>query len=335
MTLTSAQESETTPRAPGGTRRETSSGHAGATVSKPSRLRTARTRSHLHRLLHLLTFGAPGLLVYLATVLVPMAIVIGTSTTDRNTYRPITRFIGFANYTQLAHDPDFRRVLGNTLILTLIITIVPNVLGLAVAMLLDRRGWVFNAMRTVFFVPVVLSSVVVSVIWASILTDDGLLNSLLRGLGMDHPPGWLSDPGLALYSVASIMCWQSLGFCVVIYLAGLQGVPQELYEAASIDGAGAFMRFRKVTWPMLAPSVTITTVLTLISGFKVFDQIQVITNGGPGTGTTETLAFDIVQTGVNGIHIGYSAAMATVMLVMVAVLSTVVLRLLQRREVSQ
>jgi multiple sugar transport system permease protein len=220
-------------------------------------------------------------------------------------------------------------------VLTLIVTIVPNALGLGIAQLLDRRGWVFNALRAIFFVPVVLSSVVVSVIWESILTDDGLLNRLLADAGVHHPPGWLSDPNIALYSVASIMCWQSLGFCVVIYLAGLQSVPQELHEAAAIDGAGPMMRFRKVTWPMLAPAVTITTVLSLISGFKAYDQVQVITNGGPGTGTTNTLAFNIVQTGINGVHVGYGAAMATVMLVLIAVVSIAVLRLLQRREVEQ
>jgi multiple sugar transport system permease protein len=275
------------------------------------------------------------LIVYLGLVLVPMAMAIGTSLTNRNSYRPKTKFIGLQNYTDLIDDPDFLQALRNTLVLTLIVTIVPNALGLGIAQLLDRRGWVFNALRAIFFVPVVLSSVVVSVIWESILTDDGLLNRLLADAGVHHPPGWLSDPNIALYSVASIMCWQSLGFCVVIYLAGLQSVPQELHEAAAIDGAGPMMRFRKVTWPMLAPAVTITTVLSLISGFKAYDQVQVITNGGPGTGTTNTLAFNIVQTGINGVHVGYGAAMATVMLVLIAVVSIAVLRLLQRREVEQ
>jgi multiple sugar transport system permease protein len=264
-----------------------------------------------------------------------MALTIGTGTTNRNSFRPTTTYVGADNYLELAGDSEFLLVLRNTVILAVIVTIVPNVLGLGIAQLLDRRGWVFNALRAVFFIPVVLSSVVVSVIWGKILTDDGLLNSFLRNLGVQQPPGWLSDPDLALYSVASVMCWQALGVSVVIYLAGLQGVPKELQEAAAIDGAGALMRFRKVTWPMLAPAVTVTTVLALIGGFKAYDQVQVITNGGPGTGTTSTLAFEIVRTGINGGHVGYASAMATVMLALIAVVSLAVMRLLQRREVEQ
>ncbi|WP_214317698.1 carbohydrate ABC transporter permease [Nonomuraea sediminis] len=281
-----------------------------------------------------LVFALPGAAVYVGLVLVPMVMAIGTSTTDRNGFRPATHFVGLRNYGDLFSDPAYLQTLRNTLILTAIVTIVPNVLGLAIAQLLDRRGWAFNAMRAVFFVPVVLSSVVVSVIWETIITDDGLLNLVLRGLGVAQPPGWLSDPGIALYSVASIMCWQMLGLCVVIYLAGLQGVPQELMEAAAIDGAGPVTRFRAVTWPMIAPAVTICTVLLMIGGFKAYDQVKVMTNGGPGIGTTTTLAFDVVATGIDGAHIGYGAAKATLMLVLIAAVSFAALRLLRRREVE-
>lgn len=281
-----------------------------------------------------LVFAMPGSVIYAALVLVPMAMAIRTSTTDRNGFRAVTHFVGLRNYEDLFRDPAYLQTLRNTLILTLIVTIVPNVLGLAVAQLLDRRGWVFNAMRAVFFIPVVLSSVVVSVIWETILADDGLANRILHGLGVAHRPGWLSDPGIALYTVASIMCWQMLGLCVVIYLAALQGIPQELTEAAAIDGAGPLTRFRTITWPMLAPAVTICTVLLMIGGFKAYDQVKVMTNGGPGTGTTSTLAFDVVETGVSGSHIGYGAAKATLMLLLIALVSFVVLRVLRRREVE-
>lgn len=285
--------------------------------------------------LHFLVFAVPAAVIYIGLVLVPMVMAIGTSTTDSNQFRPVTSFIGLRNYLNLFQDPAYLQVLRNTVILTLIVTVVPNVVGLGIALLLDHRGWVFNVMRAVFFIPVVLSSVVVGVIWEAVLTNDGLLNQILRGLGVAHPPGWLSDPGIALYSIASIICWQSLGVCVVIYLAGLQGIPRELVEAATIDGAGAVQQFRAVTWPLLAPAVTITTVLLLIGGFKTYDQVKVMTNGGPGVGTTYTLAFDVVETGVNGPHVGYGAAKATVMLVLIALVSTLVLRVLQRRELER
>jgi multiple sugar transport system permease protein len=125
-----------------------------------------------------------------------------------------------------------------------------------------------------------------------------------------------------------------LGFCVVVYLAGLQGVPQELLEAAEIDGAGPLRRFRAVTWPLLAPSLTINTVVLLISAFKTYDYVKVITNGGPGSGATATIAFDVLQTGFDANHVGYASAMAVLMLVIVAVVTTVVLTFLRRREVD-
>lgn len=299
--------------------------------SPPGRQRRSRALSGV---LHFLAFGAPGLVVFLVFVLIPIALTVRTSFTNQNPANPPTKWVGLRNYTRLFGDADFTGALKNTVILTVIVTVVANVLGLAIAQMLDRRGRLYNALRSVFFTPVVLSSVVVSVIWEAILSDDGLLDSALHSLGIAHPPGWLSDPNLALYSVAFIITWQVLGFCVVVYLAGLAGVSPEMLEAAEMDGAGRLARFRHVTWPMLAPAVTINTIMLLITGFKAYDQIQVITNGGPGNGTTATIAFQVVQTTFTGNHIGYGAAMATAMLAIIAVLSVAALRVLQRREVT-
>ncbi|MCX5345566.1 carbohydrate ABC transporter permease [Streptomyces atratus] len=303
------------------------------TVAKRSSQRPQRARSR-HGASRFAVFAAPGLLVYLALVLVPIGITTGYSLTNKNPFNPPTRWVGLDNLTSLASDDEFLKALGNTVLVTVIVTLVTNAGGLAIAMLLDRRGWLYNVLRSVFFVPVVLSAVVVSVIWQAILVDDGLLNSMLREVGVSDPPGWLSDPSLALYTVSWVIAWQGLGFCVVIYLAGLQGIPQELHEAAAIDGCGPVMRFRHVTWPMLAPAVTINTVMSLIGGFKAYDQVQVLTNGGPGPGTTSTLAFQVVQTAFNGNHVGYASAMAVAMLVLVAAVSVIALGLLQKREVS-
>ncbi|GAA0932020.1 hypothetical protein GCM10009560_37390 [Nonomuraea longicatena] len=189
-------------------------------------------------------------------------------------------------------------------------------------------------MRSVYFTPMVLSSVGVSVVWTRVLDDEGPLNQALRLLGVADPPGWLSDPAYALFSLGSNVSWQLLGFCVVVYLAGLQGVPRELAEAAAIDGAGPWTRFRRLTWPLLAPALTVNTVVLLITTFKIFDHVKVITNGGPGTGTTATVAFTIMQEGFVENRQGYASAMAIVMLVIVALASAVALRLLQRREVQ-
>lgn len=293
-----------------------------------------RRRPVRPRLWHFLSFGAPGVLVYVCFVLAPIAVSVGYSLTNYSPFGPSTRFVGLGNYRELFTDPEFLTSLRVTTILTLIVVIVPNVLGLAVALLLDRRGWFYTMLRSVFFTPVVLSSVVVSIIWTRLLADDGLIDQSLRGVGVTHPPGWLSDPSYALYSLGVILSWQMMGFCVVVYLAGLQGVPQSLHEAAQIDGAGPVQRFRKITWPLLAPALTINTVVMLITGFKVFDHVQVITNGGPGTGTTATIAFNVLQTGFDANRQGYASAMAVVMLMIVAVASAVALRILQKREVA-
>lgn len=286
------------------------------------------------RLWHFATFCAPGVLVYACFVLAPILISAGYSLTNHNPFNPPTRYVGLRNYQLLFTDELFLTSLRVTTILTLIVVIVPNVLGLAIALLLDRPGWLYNALRSVFFTPVILSSVVVSIIWTRLLDNDGPLNQGLRAIGVEEPPGWLSDPDYALYSLATILCWQMLGFCVVVCLAGLQGVPVELLEAAAIDGAGPVRRFRAVTWPLLAPALTINTVVLLISAFKVFDHVQVITNGGPGSGTTATIAFNVLQTGFNANRMGYASAMAIVMLLIVAVATALALKILQKREVD-
>lgn len=294
-----------------------------------------RARDRLwDRLAYRLTFVAPGVLVYTCFVLAPILLSAGYSLTNASLFTRDTHFVGLDNYTALLTDRDFLKSLKVTTILTMIIVILPNVGGLGVALLLDRAGWLYKALRSVFFVPVVLSSVVVSVIWMAMLNDDGLVNTMLRALGVAHPPGWLSDPGLAIYTIGVIISWQMLGFCSVVYLAALQGVPHSLIEAAEIDGAGPVTRFRKVVWPMLASALTTNTVMLLITGFKAYDHIQVLTAGGPGVGTTATVAFNVIQLGFTENRTGASSAMAIVMLVIIATVSTVALRILNRREVN-
>ena len=279
-------------------------------------------------------FALPGLFLYAVLVLLPIAWTIANGFTDKARFAADTHWVGLHQFDRLFHDDQFWLVLRNTAIVTAIVVIVPNVLGLALALLLNRDTLLYRLLRSVFFTPVILSGIVVSVIWQSLLRPDGVLNAVLVDLGIDSAPGWLSDPGIALFSISGILCWQLLGFCVVVYLAGLNAVPKELHEAAIVDGAGWWRRFASVTWPMIAPAVTITTVMLLISGFKVYEHILVLTNGGPGRNATASIAFDVIEKGVRGDRIGFAAAEATVMLAIIVLLSGVVLRLLQRREVE-
>jgi multiple sugar transport system permease protein len=294
----------------------------------------ARRSGRWRGLAYPLTFAAPGFVVYACFVVAPILLSFGYSLTNANLFTRNTGFVGLANYTGLLSDGDFLHSLKVTTILTLTIVVLPNVGGLGVALLLDRRGWLYNALRSVFFVPVVLSSVVVSVVWIALLADDGLVNTLLGEFGVQEPPGWLSDPSLALFTIGFIISWQMLGFCSVVYLAGLQSVPQALLDAAEIDGAGPARRFREVVWPLLAPALTINTVVLLITGFKAYDHVQVITGGGPGVGTTATLAFNVIQLGFTENRTGQASALAITMLIIISVVSSVVLRILRSREVD-
>jgi len=293
-----------------------------------------RRRPMLPRIGHFALFGAPGVAIYACFVLAPIVISFGYSLTNYNPFNPPIKYTGLHNYQLLFRDDEFLTSLKVTTILTVIVVVVPNVSGLAIAMLLDRRGWLYNMLRSVFFVPMVLSSVVISIIWTRILDNEGPLNQGLRALGVSDPPGWLSDPKYALYSLGAILSWQMLGFCVVVYLAGLQGVPIELQEAAAIDGAGPFRRFWNVSWPLLAPALTINTVVLLISAFKIYDHVQIITRGGPGSGTTATIAYTVLQTAFDANRGGYASAEAIIMLLIIATASAGALKALRRREVD-
>ncbi len=279
-------------------------------------------------------FVVPGVTVFAAVVFAPILWTMWIGLTNERATRPQTLFVGLDNYLTLLGSSTFHAVLVNTVIITLIVVVGTNILGVSIALLLRLETRLYSALRSVFFVPVILSAVVVSVIWRSLLVDDGLLNTTLRSFGIQNPPGWLSDPSIALYSVSGIIVWQMLGFAVVVYLAGLAGIPKEIDEAAEIDGAVGWQRFRYITWPLLAPSFTINTVMLMISAFKVYDQIAVLTNGGPGTGATTTIAFKVVETAFVEQRAGYASAMAGLMLIIIAIASTLVLRALQRREVT-
>jgi multiple sugar transport system permease protein len=279
-------------------------------------------------------FVLPALAIFTAIVFVPIVWTLIIGFTNERATRLTTSFVGFDNFAFLLSDASFWKVLGNTVIITLLVVTVTNALGVAIALLLRKSGWLYRALRSIYFTPVILSSVVVAVIWRSLLVDNGLVNSVLRSWGIATPPGWLSDPSVALFTVTGVVIWQSLGFAVVVYLAGLAGIPAELEEAASLDGAGPIARFRHLTWPLLAPALTITTVMLMISSFKLYDQIAVLTNGGPGVDGTTSIAFDVIQTAFVEQRAGIASATAGIMLLVVAVASALTLRALQRREVD-
>ena len=242
------------------------------------------------------------------------------------------RFVGFDNFRELWRDSTTRSALENTLLLAAAFFVAVNVIGLALAVGLHRTLKSRNVLRAVFFAPVVVSPLAVAFVWQYIFQSDGALNRTLDAIGLDgwqHP--WLGDPSTALWAILVTLVWQFSGFAMVIYLAGLQSIPDELYEASALDGAGTWLEFRRLTLPLLAPAVTINATLTLVFGLRLFDQVLALTGGGPG-GATETLATQVYKQAFVFGRFGYSTALALVLTLLIAALSIVQLLVLRRRE---
>jgi raffinose/stachyose/melibiose transport system permease protein len=197
--------------------------------------------------------------------------------------------------------------------------VLTNVLGLLFALALNRGLKTRFVLRTLLFMPVVLAPIAVSYVWKFIFAFDGPLNQTLGAVGLKSwQHDWLADPTLALMSILLVMVWQNIGFTMVIYLAGLATVPVELEEAAALDGAGTFARFRRITIPMIQPSVAIATTLTLIQGLRIFDQVLALTGGGPA-GATHTLATEVYQQTFVFNNFGFGAALALVLSVLILI----------------
>ena len=270
--------------------------------------------------------------LYIAFLLYPIASSLLTSFTDRNPLRAESAFVGFDNYRQLFTDPRLLTSLRFTLVVVIAVTIASNVVGLGFAMLLNRPTVGYRLMRPLIFIPQVLSGVIVAFIWRSILTQNGLLNTFLRNIGLaDQPVSWIGTPDLALLSVCVVVSWATIAFATVVYVAALQSVPGELYEAARIDGASAIGRFRFVTLPMIAPGMTISIVLCLIITFKLYDVIAVLTGGGPAN-ATQTTAFYLITVAFTTNRFGYASAIAIFLLIATTVIAYSLTGLLRRRE---
>ena len=275
-----------------------------------------------------------GIILYGMMSIVPLFLAFYFSLTNYNLLYPASDFIGLENYLELISDAGFIGSLKVTLIVSISVTLAVNVLSLLVALMLNHKGKFYTLLRTLFFIPQVLSAVIVSFIWKIILTDRGLLNTVMQQLGlMTSPTHWLGLPNLAIFSVILVVTWQLLGFSSVIYLASLQGIPQDMLEAASIDGASRWKQFWYITWPLIAPGMTINMVLILIIVFKLYDQVAVLTGGGPG-GATETLSYYIVRVGFVANRTGYASSLAVVLFLVITILSSISVKYLKQREVE-
>lgn len=276
-------------------------------------------------------FALPALAAYIYIVVVPTVVGMLSSFTDWSFINSPPDFIGVENYVR-AFRGEAGPAAVRTLFIALVVVIAQNVLGLGLALLLHGAVFGRNVLRTIIFAPMVVSPLVVGYLFKYIFgpPGTGAGNQFLVALGLP-PVDFLGNPTSALWIIIVTVIWQFTGSTMIIYLAGLQGVPQELVEAAAIDGAAYWKSFWYVTRPLLAPAFTINLMIGLIGGLKIFDQIISLTNGGPGN-QTQTISTLIVQIFTTFGEYGRSAALAVVLSVVVSVLSIIQFRVLRSQE---
>jgi ABC-type sugar transport system permease subunit len=272
--------------------------------------------------------------LYALFIIVPLIMSAWKSLTDENPLLAQADFIGVANYREMVHDDALTVSLGFTLLLSGAVTVAANAAGIGFALLLNKTSLSFRMMRTVAFLPQVLSGVIVGFVWRYILAQDGILNEILVSTGIiGRPVTWLGSPSLATFSVGLCVAWVLTGFTTVVHLAALQSIPVELYQAARVDGAGRWQQFRRITLPMVAPGTTISVTISLITMLKLYDVIVALTSGGPANATQSTALY-IIKLAFTNDRFGYASAVAMLLLAVSAVIALSVTGLLRRREVD-
>ena len=278
-------------------------------------------------------FIVPAFIIYTVLMIIPIIGAFGLSFTDWNGISADYDFVGIQNYLSMLSDDRLRNAVTVTLKITVTVVLVVNILGLFIAILLSQAGKLTNIFRSVFFLPYVLSTVAISFIWLAILSYTGVLNSLLEIVGLgDLVNDYIGNAPNAIKSICIIEIWRTLGFHMVLYLASIQTVPRDLYEACIVDGGSKWQQFRYVTLPMIVPGITISVIMSIMTEMKQYDIVKVITNGGPGY-STETITYNIVTQAFGNNMLGYSSAIAVFLFVIIAAISVLQIQLSKKLEV--
>lgn len=278
-------------------------------------------------------FAAPAFLVYTLLLVIPIIMAFGLSFVSWNGIGEM-RFVGLRNYMMVFRDKSIGNAVSNTLIITLVQTVVCNVLGLFLAVLLNQTGKRTAIFRTIYFLPNVLSGVAIAFVWKAIFSYNGVLNTILAAVGLDHlVAAYMSTHVSALVCIIVVGIWSSLGYYMMIYISALQSVPQELYEAAIVDGATAWSKFRYITLPLITSGTMVSFLMSIINGLRAYDVVKIMTDGGPGK-MTETIVYNIVRYGFSGNMMGYSSAISVVLFFAIALISILIVQAFNKREVS-
>ena len=281
-----------------------------------------------------LIFVVPALILYLALTVYPALSGIAISFTDRQGIIG-GNFVGISNYIQAFQDPQVTSALGNTLLYTAIVVVLQNAGALALAYWMQSLPRLRGIARVGTLVPSMMAFVAVGYIWTFIYSPlTGPLNIILKGVGLGSLANvWLGNPSTALAAVAITNVWMYLGYSATIYLSGFLSIPEQIFEAAQMDGARRWARFRSIEWPLLAPAFTVSLTLSVIGSLRVFDLILIMTQGGP-INSTQSLSYVIYQESFGQLHFGYGTAIAVILLILTVVIAFIITSVLRRRELT-
>ncbi len=302
-------------------------------ASPPGRTaRDARRSRDLQKWLEIALFAGPALVVFVTFVILPVVLAGVYSFYNWNGLGPLERFIGFDNYVRAFTDPLFLGAIGNNVTILIASVLIQGPLAIAIALLLNRKLPGRALIRALIFVPYVLAEVIAGLSWKLLLSPRGGVNALLEAIGLGElTQPWLANPDIALWVMFGILSWKYLGFAILLMLAGLQGVPEELHEAAAIDGANWWQIQTRITLPLLAPTIRIWIFLSMIGSLQLFDMVWVTTKGGP-VGATNTMAVYLIQYGQG--QYGYGSAIAVILFVISLVVALLYQRFAMRRDLA-
>ncbi|ACT03645.1 carbohydrate ABC transporter permease [Paenibacillus sp. JDR-2] len=287
-----------------------------------------KLNQHQARMAYL--FITPTMLLFFAFTIIPVVMALYLSFTN---YDVVSRmeFVKLDNYKKLFEDDLFWTTFKNVFFYSVIFVPLNIIISLLLAMLLNFKRFGVKLFRTLNYLPTLTSAVAASTVWIWLLHPEfGLVNNLLSYVGITGP-AWLAQTETAMFSIIMVTLWQSVGSNMIIYIAGLQGVPDYLYESAKLDGATAFARFRYITWPQLRPTTFLVSTMAIIGALQLFDQAFVLTQGGPGN-VTKTPVYLIYNQGFNQLKMGYASAQAFVLAVAILIFSFVNMRINKSEE---
>jgi raffinose/stachyose/melibiose transport system permease protein len=320
------RQSQGTPRA----------GDAAGSASPTPPRAAARRRGRARMRLEIAVMSGPAILMFLAFVIFPVALAAYYGFYRWHGYGAPTDWVGLNNYKLILTDPAFQQVLRHNGLIMVLSLVIQGPLAIVLALLLNQKIRGRSLIRVLIFVPYVISEVIVGTGWSLMLQSNGAANDLLRHIGLGSlQADWLADPKLAIWTLMAIISWKYIGFAVILMLAGLQSIPEELFEAARIDGASYWQIQRRITLPLLGPTIRIWAFLSIIGSLQLFDLVYIIWGQYvSGTAGTSTMAIYMVSQGRDAGNYGYGSAVAVVMFLISLIVALIYQRFVLRRDLK-